>query len=174
MTKKCANCVSRGFLKKLLMEVRNKYIRHDYAIKDRFEAGIELTGPEVKSCKLGRVSFKGAYCGFETTHNKQKVVHEELYIKSLDIAPYLPAKREQRSYRTTRGRKLLLRKKEIDFLRGRSKEPGITIVPLRLYTKKRLIKLEIALAQGLKKYDKREKIKERDFLRRKQRIQGRV
>lgn len=135
-------------------ELINRYISTQYELKDRFEAGIILTGPEVKSCKLKAINFKGAYCGFE---------NGELHLKNFYIAPYKPAKREQRSYDPYRPRKLLLHKKELLKIEMRVKTPGITAVPIRMYTKRGFVKLEISLAQGLKKYDKREKIKKREL-----------
>ena len=139
-----------------MMQLINTYISSQYELKDRFEAGIILTGPEVKSCKMKSINFKGAYCSYKSG---------DLYIKNLYIAPYKPARREQDSYDPYRPRKLLLHKKELLEIEMRVKTPGNTVVPFRLYSKHGLVKLEIAVAQGLKKYDKREKIKKRDITR---------
>lgn len=160
------------------MEIINKYISRNYEIKDRFDAGLILFGPEVKSCKLGKINFKGAYCGLLTSGGKDfksardlKFSSElSLWLKNFYIAPYPPAKREQQNYNPNRPRKLLLKRKELNYLLGKSKEKRIAIVPLRIYTKSGFVKVEIATAQGLKKYDKREKIKEKEFKRRKQRV----
>ena len=154
------------------MKIINKYISRNYEIKDKFEAGLVLFGPEVKSCKLGQVNFKGAYCGLGEGAREGfgSTGIQNLFLKNFYIAPYPPAKREQQNYNPNRPRKLLLKRKELDYLLGKSKEKRITIVPLRIYTKSGFVKVEIATAQGLKKYDKREKIKEKEFRRRKQRI----
>jgi SsrA-binding protein len=146
------------------MEVINKQISRNYEIIKKFEAGIILTGPEVKSAKLSNLNFKAAYCAIGGTQQ------EGLRLKNFYIAPYLPAKREQVSFDPYRPRQLLLHQKELDFLFGKLKEAGMTVIPLRIYTKHHLVKLEIGLARGLKKYDKREKIKEEEFKRRKQRL----
>lgn len=153
------------------MEVINKFYSHNFEIKNTWEAGIVLSGPEVKACKKGQVNFKGAYGSFEITTIAQSAKSTStLFIKNFYIAPYELANREQSQYNPWRQRKLLLKRKELTLLFGWSATPGATIIPLRLYTRKRLVKIEIALAYGLKKYDKREKLKRRDFERQKQRL----
>jgi len=87
------------------MEVKNKYVFGSYDIKDQYDAGIVLTGPEVKSCKASNVQFKGAYCSFDGPH---------LVLKDFFIAPYPPARREQESYDPKGIRRLLLNKKELN------------------------------------------------------------
>jgi len=139
------------------MEIINKNITKNFDIKKTIQAGIVLSGPEVKSCKTGEVSFKGAYCGF---------IDNNLYLKNFYIAPYKPAKGAQLDYNPYQPRKLLLSRKELRFLQGKVGEKGITILPNRIYTKSRLVKIEVAVAQGLKKHDKREKIKKKEFARR--------
>jgi SsrA-binding protein len=133
---------------KIILE--NKKARSNYEIIETYEAGIELKGSEVKSVKQGKVSFKDSFIIAKKS---------ELYILNLHISPY-----EHSSYDRLdpqRTRKLLLHRKEIDRIIGKSKEKGLTIIPLKIYQKRHLIKLEIALAKGLKKYEKKQKIKER-------------
>lgn len=148
------------------MEVANKKSARLYEIIKRLKAGIVLTGAEVKSCKGLRVNFTGAYCGFSEDGAR-------LVLKNFYIAPYAPAAREQRAYNPYQERVLLLSKSELVFLFGKLKEKGITITPLRLYTDRRLVKCEIGVCRGLKKYDKREKLKIEEFARRKQRMVAR-
>lgn len=133
--------------------IQNPGVFYHYNILEKFEAGIELKGFEVKSLRLGRGSLKGSYITFKDG---------EAFIINFNIPPYQP-KNTPRNYDENRERKLLLKKKEINYLIGKSKERGITIVPIKVYSKGNLIKLEIALAKGLKKYEKREKLKEREF-----------
>ncbi|MBU0707919.1 SsrA-binding protein SmpB [Patescibacteria group bacterium] len=131
----------------------NKYARFSYTIIDDFEAGIVLTGPEVKSMKLGQVNFKGSYVS----------IHEgKPVLVNLHISPYVPAKSVQKHYKPTRTRTLLLNKKEIDSLVGKSASQGLTLIPLTVYTKGSFIKLKIGIGRGKKKADKREAIKKRD------------
>lgn len=139
------------------MYIINKYISKNYEVKDKFEVGIVLTGAEVKSCKQKLVGFKGAYCSFDGSG---------LYLTNFYIGPYIFAKQEQKAYDPYHRRKLLLHKKELNFLQGKVKEQRWTILPLRMYVKRRLIKFEIATAKGLKKYDKREKIKKEEINKR--------
>lgn len=131
----------------------NPRARFDYHILDTFEAGIVLTGAEVKSAKQGSVSLKGS---FVTVQNS------ELWLLNAHIAPYGPAAGHQRGYDPRRTRKLLLRGKQIASLIGKSKEDGLTIIPLKVYTKNRLVKVEIATAKGKKQFDKRASIKKRE------------
>lgn len=136
----------------------NRQVNHDYEILEKFTAGLVLTGPEVKSARGGNVNFKGSYIAFSREGFPELV--------STHIAPYPPAAREQKDYNPTKTRKLLLNKKEINYLRGKTDRTGLTIVPLHLYTHGQRIKLEVGLAKGIKKYDKREKMKEKDINRR--------
>ncbi|MEO0145016.1 MAG: SsrA-binding protein SmpB [candidate division WOR-3 bacterium] len=128
----------------------NKKAKSNYEIIETYEAGIELKGSEVKSIKLGRVSFKDSFIIAKKG---------ELFIINMYVAPYEFASHEKVD--PERPRKLLLHRKEIDRIIGKSKERGLTIIPLKIYQKNHLIKVEIALAKGLKKYEKKEKIKER-------------
>lgn len=170
------------------MEIKNKYISRNFAIKKTFEAGLILTGPEVKSCKQKQVSFKGAYCGFgvgrrqsnqkrydvqDGRYNINPAISErDFYLVNFYVSPYAPAKREQNNYDPHRARKLLLKAQELSYLRGKVKERGVVIVPIKMYTKNRLLKMEIAVAHGLKKYDKRAKIKQKEFKRRKLKLEA--
>lgn len=132
--------------------LENKKIYFDYEILEKFEAGVELRGWEVKSLKNKRGNLAGS---------RVIVRGGEVYAVGIDIPLYQPANipKEAETQRTI---KLLLRKKEIDYLEGKSKQKGLTIVPLKIYTKGRRIKIEIALVKGKKKFEKREKIKKRE------------
>lgn len=138
-----------------MQAISNKGINYSYEILDKYEAGLVLYGPEVKSVKAGHVQFKNAYI---------KIVDENTAeIVGLHISPYALASSFNNTYDPDRPRNLLLHKKEIRYLLGRSKEGGLSVVPLRIYSKGGYIKLSIALARGRKKHDKREYIKDRDF-----------
>lgn len=136
----------------------NKKARHEYFIEETYECGIELVGTEVKSIKQGKVSIKEAYCQIEK---------EEVYIYGMHISPYENGNIFNKD--PLRIRKLLVHKKEIRKLYGKIKEEGYTLVPLKVYEKKGLIKVEIALAKGKHLYDKRETLKKRDDERKIQR-----
>lgn len=129
----------------------NKNARRSFKFLDEFEAGIVLSGPEVKSAKKGSVNFQGSYVSAE---------NGELWLKNFHISPYAPA--AFRNLPPTRPRKLLLKKSEISTLLGKMKTQGLTLIPKNLYTRGGLIKVRIALAQGLKTKDKRDLIKKRD------------
>jgi len=131
----------------------NKKVFYDYEILEKFEAGISLIGQEVKSIKLGRISLKGAYV---------VVKNEEVFLIGCYIPPYQP-KNAPQNYQPERSRKLLLKKSEIKGLIGKTKLKGLTLVPLRVYTKAGRIKIEIGLGRGKKKKDKRENIKKREI-----------
>lgn len=133
----------------------NKKAYFEYQILKKIEAGIILTGQEVKSTRLGRMSLIGSYV----------VLREgEVYLVGTNIPPYQP-KNITSDYNPGQPRKLLLKKTEIEYLIGKTKEKGLTLVPLRVYTNKRKIKLEIGIAKGKKKRDKREEIKKRETRR---------
>jgi len=139
----------------------NKSARHDYFIEEVFEAGLVLTGTEIKSLRQGKVSLSGSYARIEAG---------ELFIIGMNIKPYEQGNRF--NVDPLRPRKLLLHKKELRQLHQETTREGLTIVPLRLYLNDRgLAKLEIALARGKKLYDKRDSIAERDTQRRMRRIQ---
>jgi SsrA-binding protein len=131
---------------------KNKKAYFDYEILEAYEAGIVLTGHEVKSAKLGHISLKGAYV---------TIKNNEAYLTGANISPYQPANMPK-DYDPTRSRKLLLNRTEISALIGKSKSDGLTLLPLLVYTKKGKIKVEVGLARGRRKYEKREKIKRRD------------
>ncbi len=132
----------------------NRKAKYDYEIIDTLEVGIKLTGPEVKSTKEGQVSLKEGFV---------KIEKGELYIKNMHISPYKFARIEE--YDPIRDRKLLANKKEIKKLFGETTQKKLTIVPLNIYLKNGKIKLEIALARGKKKYDKREDIRKKETRR---------
>ena len=129
----------------------NKKAYFNYEILETFEAGLRLIGPEVKSLKLGHYSLQGSYV---TVHD------EEAWLVKATIAPYQP-KNMKMGYDPSRPRKLLLTKKELRYLQGKSNEKGLTIVPLKVYNKRGQIKLEIGLAKGKSRSDKREVLKKR-------------
>ncbi len=137
----------------------NKRAKFDYEFIEKYEAGLVLTGQEVKSIKTGHISLKGSF-----VTNKGG----ELYLTNANVPPYKFAGKLP-GYDPTRPRKLLLRKAEIKKLLGKTKTQGLTLVPFRVYTKKRLIKLEFVVGRGKKKFDKREDIKKRDAKRKAQR-----
>ena len=139
----------------------NKLAYYDYQILDTFEAGLVLSGPEVKAVKNGGINLKGSYINIKDDRQASLV--------KAHISSYKPAQLVQRNYDPYQKRRLLLNRKELKILLGKSKEAGITVVPLKVYLKHGLIKLEIGIARGKKKYDKRETIKKRDFERRKRR-----
>lgn len=130
---------------------KNKRALYEYHILERFEAGIVLSGPEVKSVKAGMVNLRGS---FAHLHNG------DVLLDNMHISPYPPAG-QSLSYDPKRTRKLLLNKKEIRRLIGKLKEKGLTLVPVGVYTKATRIKVEIGLARGKRQYEKREIIKKR-------------
>ena len=134
---------------------RNKKATFNYELKETFEAGLVLAGYEVKSIKNGTVSLDGAHV---------IVRGSEAFLIGSSVAPYQPANMPN-DYDPERPRKLLLAKKELSHLERASEQEGLTIVPIRLYNTARKLKLEIALAKGKKKADKRETIKKRDTKR---------
>ena len=136
---------------KILAE--NRRFSYDYEILETYEAGLVLFGFEVKAIKTGRVSLTGS---FVTTKNR------ELYLTNALIPPYQPANTPI-DYDQSRPRKLLLKKSEISSLIGKLKAKGLTLIPIKLYTKKNKIKLEFGVARGKRKIDKRETIKKRDI-----------
>ncbi|MFA6304438.1 MAG: SsrA-binding protein SmpB [Patescibacteria group bacterium] len=145
----------------------NKRANFEYTILQKWQAGLKLTGPEVKTAKLGQIDLKGAYVTLESMPGK---LMPEAWLVGAHIAKYAPAGYSQNHYNPLRKRKLLLNKKEIAELIGKTKQKGLTVLPLLVYTSQRLVKLEIGLGQGKKKFDKRETIKKREFERSKQRL----
>lgn len=135
-----------------MAEIRNRSAFYEFFIEDKFDAGMVLSGTEVKSLRAGKASFNDSYCIFDKG---------ELYIKSLHIAEYSHG--TAYNHNPLRERKLLLNKRELRKLQNKLKEQGYTIVPLRIYfNEKGLAKMEIGLGKGKKLYDKRESIKQKD------------
>jgi len=137
---------------------RNRRARYEYEIIDTLEAGIVLVGPEVKSLREGRASMGDAYAVIQ---------NGELFLKNLHISKYEPATRS--NVDPVRERKLLVHRSEIAKLSGRVVERGFTLVPLCLYFKDGRAKVELALARGKHRYDKRQALRKRDDEREKQR-----
>jgi len=128
----------------------NRRAHHEYEILDKFEAGMVLFGPEVKSLRAGRANLSDSY---GTIH------HGELFVRKLHISPYDPATIANSD--PVRERKLLVHRKEIAKLEGQIAERGLTLVPLSLYFKDGRAKLELGLARGKRQYDKRQALKKR-------------
>src|SRR5664279_3596055 len=141
---------------------QNKKARHDYSIVDVYEAGLVLTGTEVKSLRLGRASLVD---GFATIDDG------EMFLRNVHIPPYEHGTWTNHEPRRTR--KLLLHRGEIERLIGKTQESGLTIVPLSLYFSAGKVKVELALARGKKTYDKRQDLAKRDADREVQRALGR-
>ena len=133
----------------------NKKAYFDYEILEKYEAGLVLIGQEVKSIKGGHISLTGSYVVFQ---------QNQPYLIGAKVPPYQP-KNAPADYNPEQSRKLLLNKKEINYLAGKSKTKGFSLIPLKVYEKHGRIKLEFGLAKGKKKYDKKEKIKKRDVER---------
>jgi len=133
----------------------NRKALFDYEVLEKFESGIILNGQEVKSIRNGNISLKSAYI---------IIRGNEPYLIGANIPPYQP-KNASPDYDPERIRKLLLNKKEIDYLIGKVQEKGLTLLPLKVYTKYAKIKLEFGIGKGKKKIDKRETIKKRDIER---------
>lgn len=129
----------------------NRKAFHDYFIEETHEAGVALTGTEIKSVRAGAVNLRDSYA---------QVRNGEMWMQNVHISPYEAGNRF--NVDPYRPRKLLLHRKEIMRLMGRAQEKGLTIVPLRIYLKKNRAKVEIALVKGKKQYDKRETIGKRD------------
>lgn len=142
-------------MKQVKLVSNNKKARHDYFIDDVYEAGMVLTGTEIKSLRQGKANIKESYA---------KIENGELIIYGMHISPYEQGNRF--NVEPLRPRKLLLHRQEIRKLTGLIKTKGVTLVPLRLYiNEKGLAKLEIAVARGKKNYDKREAIAQKDAKR---------
>ena len=141
---------------------QNRKARHDYALLDRFEAGIVLTGTEVKSLRLGRASLVD---GFATIDDG------EVYLRNVHIPEYDQGSWTNHEPRRTR--KLLLHRGEIARLIGKTKESGLTLVPLSIYFSAGKVKVELALARGKRSYDKRQDLARRDADREMRRALGR-
>ena len=139
---------------KIKYVVRNRKARHDYEIKSTYEAGIELKGSEVKSLREGKVNLSDAYA---------EVEQNQVILKNMHISPYKMAQEKLDPYRP---RRLLLHKREIYKLFVHTQQRGMTLIPLSIYFKGKTAKVELALAAGRKKYDKRQAIAEAEAQRR--------
>ena len=133
---------------------QNKKAHHDYFLLDTYEAGIELKGTEIKSVRLGNVNLKDSFV---------RIKNNEVYVENMHIAPYDHG--NIFNHDPLRSRRLLLHRAEINKLIGKVKEKGYALVPLKLYFKHGLVKLELALAVGKKLYDKRQDMAKRDAKR---------
>ena len=142
--------ITRG--EKLIAQ--NKKAFHDYHIEEKFEAGIVLTGTEIKSIRAGKVNLRDSFA---------QVRRGEVTLHNMHVSPYEQGNRF--NHEPLRTRKLLLHRDQINKLIGAIKEKGYTLVPLKVYLKNGLAKVEVALAKGKKEYDKRESIKQKDAQR---------
>lgn len=135
--------------------VSNKKAFFDYAISDKYKAGVVLSGAEVKSVKGGQANLKGSYA---------KILNGELYLVGANIAAYKMARQE--NYNPTRSRKLLLTKKELNDIAGKLSQKGFVLLPLEIFLDHNLIKVNLGLGRAKKLYDKRQAIKERETKKR--------
>lgn len=137
---------------------QNRRARHDYHIEETMEAGLVLTGTEIKSIRAGRVNLKDSFA---------RIQNGEVFLYNMHISPYEQGNRY--NHDPLRTRKLLLHRRQINKLIGLTKEKGYTLVPLKIYLKNGLAKLDLAIGKGKKLYDKRESMKKRDAEREAQR-----
>lgn len=142
------------------MITNNPRAYHDYFVEDKFEAGLVLEGWEAKAIRAGKVSIKEAYVMSR---------NNEVFVIGMHVTPLDTASTHEK-HDNTRTRKLLLNKREIDKILGKTTISGYTVVPLNLYYSKGKIKIEIGLAKGKKQYDKRETEKQKDWTRDKERL----
>ena len=138
------------------MKVINRKARFDYEMGERVEAGIVLTGPEVKSAKNGQVDLGNSFCKIIP----DKFGSREVWVFNLVIQPYKHA--DNTNYDPGHKRKLLLHQKEIVALESKMRQARLLLVPSAIYTREAMVKIELALARGKRKYEKRETIKKRD------------
>lgn len=138
-------------MEKTKLIAQNKKARHDYFIEDTFEAGIQLVGSEIKSIRLGKVNLNDAFV---------VIRGNQAYLSNMHISKYDFS--NLFNHEETRTRKLLLHKREILKLDAKTREQGYTIIPLKIYFKEALVKVEIGVAKGKKLHDKRESMKEAD------------
>ncbi|GIW21322.1 MAG: SsrA-binding protein [Candidatus Sericytochromatia bacterium] len=134
--------------------VENRKAFHDFFIEEKYQAGIVLKGTEIKSIRMRAVNLKDSFARIE---------NGEVFLYNMHISPYTHGNRF--NHEPTRTRKLLLNKKEIRKLIGKTKEKGYSLIPLKLYFSGDWVKVELALAKGKKEFDKRESIKEKDIKR---------
>jgi SsrA-binding protein len=134
------------------INIKNKRATFDYEILERFVAGVQLAGTEIKSIRAGKASLVDSYCYF---------VNHELWLKGMNVAEYFYG--TYNNHQPMRERKLLLHKKELNKLERKTKESGLTIIPIRMFLNERgFAKMEIGLAKGKKQHDKRESLKLQD------------
>jgi len=142
------------------INIRNKRAYFDYELIEKFVAGIQLAGTEIKSIRLGKASLVEGFCYFS---------RNELWVRGMNISEYFYG--TYNNHQPARERKLLLKRKELYKLERKTKETGLTIIPLRIFINERgLAKMEIALAKGKKQHDKRESLKQKDANRELDRI----
>ncbi|MGI5901871.1 MAG: SsrA-binding protein SmpB [Desulfitobacteriia bacterium] len=132
----------------------NRKARHDYFVEERYEAGIILTGTEIKSIRAGRVNLRDSYA---------EIVNGEVWLNQMHISPYEQGNRF--NHHPLRKRKLLLNRSEIVKLEAKVQQRGMTLIPLKIYIKRGLAKIELGLCKGKKIYDKREDLARRDAKR---------
>lgn len=149
--------------KKSNIQIKNRRSSFDYELIEKFEAGIQLYGTEIKSIREGKAGLADTYCTF---------INDELWVKNMHISTYSFG--TYNNHEVLRDRKLLLHRKELSKLRRATKESGLTIVPTKLYiSDKGLAKIQIALAKGKKSYDKRQTLKEKEDKRSMDRVMKR-
>jgi len=142
------------------INIRNKRASFDYELIERFAAGVQLVGTEIKSIRLGKANLVDSYCYF---------VKGELWLKGMRVSEYFYG--TYNNHQPERDRKLLLKKKELQKLERKTKESGLTIVPVKIFLNERgFAKVEIALARGKKMHDKRETLKNKDASREMDRV----
>lgn len=137
----------------------NKKAYHDYFVEEKFEAGIELSGTEVKSIRAGTINLKDSYCTFQ---------NGEIFIRGMHISPYEQGNIFNKD--PMRVRRLLMHKKEILSLFGKTKQDGYSVIPLSVYFRNSRVKIELGLCKGKKLYDKRASIAKRDVAREMDRV----
>jgi SsrA-binding protein len=140
----------------------NRQAKREYEILKTYEAGMVLKGYEVKSVKSGQINLKGSYIVIKKIEDKKSMAP---FLVKAHIPIYKPAGQKD-EYNPYRDRQLLLNRAEISQLIGKSQEAGLTLIPLKVYTKHNLLKLELGVGRGKKKFDKREDIKNKDLDRR--------
>ena len=136
------------------MEIYNRKAKHDYFIEDIYEAGIVLTGTEIKSVRAGNANIKDSY---------GVIKNNEIFLLNMFISQYKEG--NIFNHDETRTRKLLLHKKEIKKINEKVNNQGLTLIPLKLYFKNNILKVELGICRGKKNYDKREALKEKDIKR---------
>lgn len=132
------------------MDIVNKRAHVEYLVSEKFEAGVSLYGSEVKAVREGKASLAQAFV---------RIVNDELMLVNANISPAFPPQ----NYLPTRSRKVLMHRGQIDYLIGKVKGQSLTLIPLKLYNKGTLIKLEVGLARSKRKFEKKERLKQRDI-----------